>query len=63
LPGKFSHLVVKPGETVTFLTAGGGGYGQPATRDEAAVKRDVDLGYVSIENARQHYSAALSVPI
>ncbi|HTN69915.1 MAG TPA: hydantoinase B/oxoprolinase family protein [Methylomirabilota bacterium] len=47
LPGKFSHLLVKPGETVTFLTAGGGGYGNSSERDAALVKRDVALGYVS----------------
>ncbi|HLN85775.1 MAG TPA: hydantoinase B/oxoprolinase family protein [Candidatus Limnocylindrales bacterium] len=59
LPGKFSHLLVKPGESVTFLTAGGGGYGDPAERDVAAVKRDVDLGYVSVERAARDYQAAL----
>jgi len=47
LPGKFSHLLVKPGETVTFLTAGGGGYGKSSERDAALVKRDIELGYVS----------------
>jgi N-methylhydantoinase B len=51
LPGKFSHLLVRPGETITFLTAGGGGYGRPSERDAAAVKRDVALGYVSREKA------------
>ena len=47
LPGKFSHLLVRPGDTVTFLTAGGGGYGNPAEREPAALKRDFVLGYVS----------------
>ena len=47
LPGKFSRLLVKPGETVTFLTAGGGGYGKSSERDAALVKRDIELGYVS----------------
>ena len=47
LPGKFSHLLVRPGDTVTFLTAGGGGYGNPAERDATALKRDFVLGYVS----------------
>jgi N-methylhydantoinase B len=47
LPGKFSHLLVRAGEAVTFLTAGGGGYGDPSDRDAIAVKRDVALGYVS----------------
>jgi N-methylhydantoinase B len=57
LPGKFSHLLVRPGETVTFLTAGGGGYGDPAERNAGAVRRDVDLGYVSNEEARKCYPA------
>ena len=47
LPGKFSHLLVRPGDTVTFLTAGGGGYGNPAEREPTALKRDFVLGYVS----------------
>ena len=58
LPGKFSHLLVRPGETVTFLTAGGGGHGDPAGRDATAVKRDVALGYVSEERAKQDYGEA-----
>ena len=58
LPGKFSHLLVRPAETVTFLTAGGGGHGDPAGRDATAVKRDVSLGYVSEERANQDYGEA-----
>jgi N-methylhydantoinase B len=57
LPGKFSHLLVSPGETVTFFTAGGGGYGDPCERDVAAVKRDVELGYISAAQAQQCYPA------
>jgi len=56
LPGKFSHLSVHPGETVTFLTAGGGGYGKPEERDLKAIKRDIDLGYVSENRAKELYS-------
>ncbi|HEX2227345.1 MAG TPA: hydantoinase B/oxoprolinase family protein [Candidatus Binatia bacterium] len=59
LPGKFSHLLVRPGETVTFLTAGGGGYGQPEKRAAAAIEGDIDLGYLSEVRARQDYSAAV----
>lgn len=55
LPGKFSHLLVHPGETVTFLTAGGGGYGDPAERDHALVKRDIKLGLITPEKAREDY--------
>ena len=47
LPGKFSHLLAHPGETLVFLTAGGGGYGNPSERLAGAVKRDIELGYVS----------------
>jgi N-methylhydantoinase B len=60
LPGKFSRLLVHPGETVTFLTAGGGGYGDPSERDAASVERDTALGYVSKERARRDYPAAFS---
>jgi N-methylhydantoinase B len=59
LPGKFSHLLVKPGETVTFLTAGGGGYGHPSQRDPAAVQCDVALGYVSETAARESYISSV----
>jgi N-methylhydantoinase B len=59
LPGKFSHFVVRPGETITFLTAGGGGYGEPEKRNAIAVNRDVNLGYVSEERARRDYPAVL----
>ena len=51
LPGKFSHLLVHPGETLVFLTAGGSGYGDPAERDTSAVARDIALGYVTKERA------------
>jgi N-methylhydantoinase B len=59
LPGKFSHLLVKPGETVTFLTAGGGGYGNPSQRDPASVQCDVVLGYVSETAARESYISSV----
>jgi N-methylhydantoinase B len=57
LPGKFSHLAVRPGETLTFLTAGGGGYGESGKRSATAVKHDVELGYVSEKKARRDYPA------
>ena len=60
LPGKFSQMQVHPGETVTFLTAGGGGYGAPKQRAVAAVKRDVALGYLSSHNAQENYPHAFS---
>jgi len=58
LPGKFSRVPVRPGEIVTILTAGGGGYGDPAKRETAAVNRDVALGYISKEKAFAEYRVA-----
>ena len=60
LPGKFSHLLVRRGESVTFLTAGGGGYGDPSMRDTASVNRDVELGYVSKQQASESYRMAVT---
>jgi N-methylhydantoinase B len=60
LPGKFSHLLVKPGETVTFLTAGGGGYGPASQRNADALRRDIVLGYVSEKGANRDYSLGLT---
>jgi N-methylhydantoinase B len=55
--GQFSHLVVYPGETLTFLTAGGGGYGNASERDPAAAKQDVEMGYVSSPQTNEDYPA------
>jgi len=56
LPGKFSHLLVRRGDTVTFFTAGGGGYGNPSERDAEALRRDIELGYVSETQAEAQYA-------
>jgi N-methylhydantoinase B len=34
---------------------GGAGYGAPAERDPAAVRRDLALGYITVEAAREVY--------
>lgn len=43
------------GDVIEFYSAGGGGYGNPFSRDPAEVERDVRLEYVSIEKAREQY--------
>ena len=43
------------GDTVTHYTPGGGGYGDPLTRDPAAVARDVRAGLVSPAAAERLY--------
>ncbi|KOX08450.1 hydantoinase B/oxoprolinase family protein [Micromonospora profundi] len=46
---------VAVGDRVTLLTAGGGGHGDPGSRDPEAVRRDVAEGYVSAQSARDIY--------
>ena len=59
--GKATRLLVPKGATVTLRTGGGGGYGDPARRDPAAVHADVAEGYVSDEHARARYPHAFEV--
>jgi len=43
------------GDTMTMLTAGGGGWGDPAQRDPARVREDVRHGYITPEAAQRDY--------
>ncbi|WP_336359399.1 hydantoinase B/oxoprolinase family protein [Haladaptatus sp. ZSTT2] len=54
LPQKSTHNL-EPGQTVSVRTPGAGGYGTPEDRDPEAIARDVRLGKVSAEFAREHY--------
>jgi N-methylhydantoinase B len=54
-PHPKSRTGVTPGERVTLLYAGGGGYGPPRARDRDAVRRDLRDGYVSADAARRDY--------
>ncbi len=47
LPSKVANQQVQCGDVVVLETAGGGGFGDPAARDAAAVARDLAGGYVS----------------
>ena len=51
---------LRKGDVVEFDTAGGGGFGDPAERDAAAVARDVASGRVSAERARIDYRFGLA---
>ncbi|MCK5163253.1 MAG: hydantoinase B/oxoprolinase family protein, partial [Desulfobacula sp.] len=48
-----------PGDRISFISAGGGGYGDPFERDPKAVERDVQYGYVSHEKAKQDYGVII----
>jgi len=48
------------GDRVTMLTGGGGGWGDPAERDPAAIQDDLRRGYVTQDRAAQDYGDAAS---
>ena len=47
--------ILKPGDVVTVVDSGGGGFGDPLNRDAGKVLRDVLDGAVSIEAALRDY--------
>ena len=50
---------LKPGDTVSFQTPGGGGYGSPFERDPNAVLRDVMGGKINRERAHDLYGVVI----
>ena len=52
---KESNIPLEEGDTVTFGTAGGGGYGDPRDRARELIEADLRLGYVSPEAALRDY--------
>jgi N-methylhydantoinase B len=51
---------LQPGDTVSYRTCGGGGYGPPHERDPRLVLADVRAGKVSPERARELYRVAVN---
>ena len=49
------RLPLAPGDRITMIEAGGGGYGDPKARDRERVRSDVANGFISAESARQDY--------
>lgn len=49
-----------PGDRISFVSAGGGGYGDPFERDPKSVEQDVQYGYVSIERAEKDYGVIIN---
>lgn len=49
------RYVLAPGDRLTTLEAGGGGMGDPMRRDRAALRHDLEMGFVSPESARRDY--------
>ncbi len=57
--GKLDIFYPEPGDIVTIMTPGGGGYGDPLQRSPAFVREDAIYGYISAEAARDDYGVVL----
>ena len=55
---KATGVRMEAGDRMTFLTAGGGGWGDPRKRPRQEIEDDVRAGYVSPEAARRDYGFA-----
>ena len=60
MASKMVGISLDRGQAVRLETPGGGGYGDPHDRDPEAVARDVRLGFVSAEQARDAYAVIFS---
>ena len=59
LPAKLDGLHVESGDRIVFRTAGGGGFGNPLTRDPIAVRRDVVQGLLSADAAASEFGVVI----
>ncbi len=57
--GKIDMIDVANTDTVTVMTPGGGGYGDPLDREPALVLADVLRGFVSLEGAERDYGVVI----
>jgi N-methylhydantoinase B len=57
-PSKWGAIELHEGDEFEYVTIGGGGYGAPALRAQAAVEHDIGLGYISAERADRVYGRA-----
>jgi len=55
LPAKVTGVQLKRGDHLVLRPCGGGGFGDPKSRDAAAIRRDLELGFVTPEGARKGY--------
>ena len=59
LVSKVTDIRIVAGQHVRLETPGGGGFGDPMTRDPVRVGRDVNLGYVTKAAARKEYGVVI----
>ena len=51
---KETEISLEPGDRVSFLTAGGGGYGEPRGRNADAIRRDIREGFITEAGLRDY---------
>jgi len=56
---KDQDIRIEAGDSITVMTPGGGGYGDPFARDPALVARDVRRGYYTAAQAQEMFGVAL----
>ncbi len=59
VPAKFDAMPLEPGDAFVMRTGGGGGWGDPLTRDPANVLRDVKVGLLTTDQARDLYGVVV----
>ena len=54
-----SQFTIQPGDEVSLIEAGGGGFGEPTARAHDLVLRDVRNRFVSLESAKRDYGVEI----
>jgi N-methylhydantoinase B len=54
-PGGKVNMRLEAGESYVLHSGGGGGFGPPAKRERSAVLRDLQMGYISWQEADEVY--------
>lgn len=58
--GNTDAVRLAPGDVLRVISPSGAGRGDPATRDPAAVLRDIEAGRVTVEGARRDYGVVIT---
>jgi N-methylhydantoinase B len=58
--GKQEKQLLRKGDMIRVASPGGGGFGDPLTRDIEAVEQDLNLGYISRQTAEEVYCVVIA---